>query len=68
MARIGNRVDPYDYACDAWLMDNEGGLEGWHALPRSVQAQLEIEITLSNIMEGYWFRWRDGSVRDWPED
>jgi hypothetical protein len=49
-------------------MENEGGLEGWHALPRSIQAKLEIEITLSNIMEGYWFRWRDGSIRDWPED
>jgi hypothetical protein len=67
MAKPGNIIDTMDATCDEYLSCG-GSIQGWHSLPDDLKVKMEAMLVRSTISLGYWFRWSDGTVRDWPEE
>lgn len=66
-ARVGNIVDQWDAAIDEF-QEGGGSLDEWHKLEPLAQMHRVDEVVSNRIVDGFWFRWSDKTVRDWPED
>ena len=66
-AQVGNIVDEWDAAIDEF--ESLGGtLADWHGIGLWAQIQRVDEVVSNRIADGFWFRWSDKTVRDWPEN
>lgn len=66
MSVHANVIDTTDAATDEFI--EEGGtLTEWLNLSSDEQSAFIGACVQSRINEGYWFKWSDGTVRDWNE-
>lgn len=61
-----NAIDTLDETIDEFMFEG-GSIDEWHELPTEKQDALVAAAVQNRMDEGYWFKWSDGSVRDWPE-
>lgn len=63
---MANIIDPLDAAADEF-MEEGGTLDEWNALPTDVRTVMAEAAVDNRVDQGFWFRWNDGTVRDWPQ-
>jgi len=64
--QVGNIIDTTDAAIDEF-MEEGNEISDWHELSQQEQDEYITAAVQNRIDHGFWFRWSDGTIRDWTE-